>query len=85
MELKFEDLVYEAAKDVLKETIMKEINKKKPEIKLIINELFNKQEIIYFVQEMIKHDDDFADKIKEMALDVIIPKVENLLKNIKDK
>lgn len=85
MELKFEDLVYEAAKDVLKETIIKEINKKKPEIKVIVNELFNKQEIIYFVQEMIKYDEDFSDKIKEMALDVIIPKVENLFENIKDK
>lgn len=77
--------MYEAAKDTLKETIIKEINKKKLEIKLIINELFNKQEIINFVQEMIKYDEDFADRIKEIALDVIIPKVENLLNNLKDK
>ncbi len=83
MELKFEDLVYEAAKDALKETIIKEINKKKPEIKVILNELFTKESIIEIVQDMIKYDESFADAIKEIALDVLIPKLENLLRGIK--
>lgn len=83
MELKFEDLVYEAAKDALKETIMKEINKKKPEIKVILNELFTKENIIEIVQDILKYDEILQDNLREIVMQVFDKKIDEIFANIK--
>lgn len=83
MELKFEDLVYEAAKDALKETIIKEINKKKPEIKVILNELFTKENIIETVQDILKYDEILQDNLREIVMQVFDKKIDEIFANIK--
>lgn len=83
MELKFEDLVYEAGKDALKETIMKEINKKKPEIKVILNELFTKESIIETVQDILKYDEILQDNLREIVMQVFDKKIDEIFTNIK--
>lgn len=83
MELKFEDLVYEAAKDALKETIIKEINKKKPEIKVILNELFTKESIIEIVQDILKYDEILQDNLREIVMQVFDKKIDEIFANIK--
>ena len=83
MELKFEDLVYEAAKDALKETIIKEINKKKPEIKVILNELFTKESIIETVQDILKYDEILQDNLREIVMQVFDKKIDEIFVNIK--
>lgn len=83
MELKFEDLVYEAAKDALKETIMKEINKKKPEIKVILNELFTKENIIETAQDILKYDEILQDNLREIVMQVFDKKIDEIFANIK--
>jgi len=81
----FEDLVYDAVKETLKDVIIKEITNQKTLIKKILKDEFNKEGLTYMIKDMIKYDDVLADKMREISVEYFEKEIDNIFNKIIDK
>lgn len=78
--LTFEDIVYDATEKYLKDIIMNEIKKRQSIIKQIITEQLTTDYLKSAIKDFIVYDEALGDFIREVAIEHLQGKIEEILK-----